>query len=196
MDMAVRLAAPAPFIETGRLILTAPASADAGRIAALCNDRTVAENTALIPHPYAIDDALSWLASLESKSIADALVLAIRLNIPDPVLIGVVGIERKHTNGEPELGYWLGAGYRGRGFATEAAKAAIRYAFQTCGHPAIAASCRLTNIASRRVIEKCGFSYAGLIRTHMHALGKEEPMDFFRLSRDYWLRRQSGSSHA
>ncbi|WP_170984548.1 GNAT family N-acetyltransferase [Rhodoligotrophos defluvii] len=195
MNMAVEFTAPvAPAIETGRLILTPPTFADAPRIAALCNDRTVAENTTRIPHPYSEQDAISWLGTLGERPTTDQAVFGIWLNIPERVLIGAIGLERLTSGSEPALGYWLGAGYRGRGFATEAAKAILGYGFQVLGHDAVVASCRLTNAASRRVIEKCGFTYAGLTRSYLLALDQEEPMDFFRLSREQWSRRRRAAA--
>src|SRR5579862_9840881 len=44
-------------LETERLVLRAPRREDARAIAALANDRRIAENTARIPHPYGLADA-------------------------------------------------------------------------------------------------------------------------------------------
>ena len=46
-------------LETQRLVLRAPQLEDARAIAALANDRRIAENTSRIPHPYRISDAES-----------------------------------------------------------------------------------------------------------------------------------------
>ena len=48
----VRGAACSPVLETERLVLRAPRPGDAKAVAALTNDRRIAENTARIPHPY------------------------------------------------------------------------------------------------------------------------------------------------
>ena len=53
-----------PVLETARLILRAPRLGDAKVIAALANDRHIAENTARIPHPYTATDAVGLLASV------------------------------------------------------------------------------------------------------------------------------------
>ena len=50
-----------PVLETERLCLRAPRLEDAKLVAALVNDRRIAENTARIPHPYAIADAREWI---------------------------------------------------------------------------------------------------------------------------------------
>ena len=54
-------------LETKRLVLRAPRIEDAEAIALLANNRKIAEMTELIPHPYRIEDAEAWIASLTEK---------------------------------------------------------------------------------------------------------------------------------
>jgi RimJ/RimL family protein N-acetyltransferase len=56
-----------------------------------------------------------------------------------------------------ETGYWVARKYTGQGMATEAANAAIRYAFSRLGAKAISIGYFDGNEASRRVVEKLGF---------------------------------------
>ncbi len=56
-----------------------------------------------------------------------------------------------------ETGYWVAPKYVGRGMATEAANAAIRYAFGHLGAKAITIGFSEGNEASRRIVEKLGF---------------------------------------
>ena len=56
-----------------------------------------------------------------------------------------------------ETGYWAAAKYAGRGMATEAANAAIRYAFGHLGAKAISIGYFDGNESSRRIVEKLGF---------------------------------------
>ena len=55
-------------LETQRLVLRAPQLVDAKAIAALANDRRIAENTARIPHPYRMPDAESWIAGANCRA--------------------------------------------------------------------------------------------------------------------------------
>src|SRR3979490_2492953 len=48
-------------LETKRLVLRAPGLGDAKAVAAIANDRRIADNTARIPHPYRMSDAENWI---------------------------------------------------------------------------------------------------------------------------------------
>lgn len=60
-----------------------------------------------------------------------------------------------------ELGYWMAPAWSNKGMMTEAATAAVRFAFDTLGLHKITVGCFAENDASRRVIEKVGFRYIG-----------------------------------
>ena len=62
------------------------------------------------------------------------------------------------------LGYVLDEPYWGKGYMTEAAKGALRYAFDTLGMELVTIYHFPFNARSRRVIEKCGFAYEGTLR--------------------------------
>lgn len=63
-----------------------------------------------------------------------------------------------------ETGYWVAPKYTGRGMATEAANAAIRYAFGHLGAKAISIGYFDGNEPSRRIVEKLGFQKLGVAR--------------------------------
>lgn len=57
--------------------------------------------------------------------------------------------------------YGLARPYWGRGYATEAVRASIRYGFEAVGLESIAAVTRVENLASQRVMQKAGMKYEG-----------------------------------
>ncbi len=169
-----------PVLETKRLALRAPQLEDAKAVAALANDRRIAENTARIPHPYCEADATSFIAGVNKPS-GEALFL---ITLRDGTIIGACGLMLQEET--PELGYWLGVPYWGNGYATEALHALIDYAFADLGHPALQAGARVTNPASRRVLEKCGFQWTGVGLYRIRAINSSAPIDRFRLERRVW----------
>jgi len=57
-----------------------------------------------------------------------------------------------------EIGYHIAKNYTGNGYATEALRAFLHPVMKQLGIPMIYGICLADNIASRRVLEKCGFT--------------------------------------
>ena len=169
-----------PVLETKRLALRAPRLEDAKVVAALANDRRIAENTARIPHPYKVTDAESFISGA-NKPGGEAMFL---ITLRDETVVGACGIMNQDQAGE--LGYWLGVPHWGKGYATEALHAVIDYAFTDLGHDALQAGARVTNPASRRVLEKCGFQWTGVGLYRISSIKSSAPIDRFRLERRIW----------
>jgi RimJ/RimL family protein N-acetyltransferase len=170
-----------PVLETRRLVLRAPRLEDAKCVATLANDRRIAENTRRIPHPYSRADAEDFISSVNVPSGETAFLIM----LADGTLIGACGLAM--TEGPaPELGYWLGVSYWNHGYATEAVRAVIDYAFTDLDHAALQAGARVTNPASRRILEKCGFQWTGVGLCRIRAINSSAPIDRFRLDRGLW----------
>jgi RimJ/RimL family protein N-acetyltransferase len=83
----------------------------------------------------------------------------------DDQLIGHVGCYAWHrSNRRVDIGYHLMASHWGKGYATEAARAIIGWAFDNLDVHRIQADCTDGNIASERVMLKCGFRHEGTWR--------------------------------
>ena len=169
-----------PVLETKRLTLRAARLEDAKAVAALANDRRIAENTARIPYPYKEADATKFIGGA-SKNGEAAFLITLR----DKSVIGACGI-MFHYDETPELGYWLGVPYWNKGYATEALHAVIDYAFTDLTHESLQAGARVTNPASRRVLEKCGFQWTGVGLYRINSIKSSAPIDRFRLERGIW----------
>lgn len=169
-----------PVLETKRLALRAARLEDAKAVAALANDRRIAENTARIPYPYKLADAEQFIAGASKKGEAAYLV-----TLRDGTIVGACGL-MFHYDDTPEIGYWLGVPYWNKGYATEALHALIDYAFTDLTHDAVHAGARVTNPASRRVLEKCGFQWTGVGLYRINSIKSSAPIDRFRLERRIW----------
>lgn len=90
------------------------------------------------------------------------------IELIDGTHIGDLCFKGLDSNGIAEIGYGVLEEYQGQGYATEAVKAALRWAFQNPIVTAIEAETEDDNAASKRVLEKCGFIASGII-------GKEGP---------------------
>jgi RimJ/RimL family protein N-acetyltransferase len=173
-----------PVLATARLVLRAPRRSDVKAIASLADDRRIAANTARIPHPYGIEDAKQFIAAVNKREGEACFAVTL-----DGAPIGVCSVELREDG--PELGYWLGVPYWGRGFATEAARALIDHAFGDLEHDTLISGARVNNPASRRVLEKCGFQWTGVRLSRIRAINSAAPIDRFRLDRGLWASLKS-----
>ena len=95
-----------------------------------------------------------WIASLGP----DANEFGFELKTTGKV-IGAGGI-KYHADGDAwELGYNLSRAYWGMGYATEASRALIKWAYETQGARDFTAAHATANTASGNVIRKCGFQF-------------------------------------
>ena len=96
--------------------------------------------------------------------------------------MGFAGYWSFHEPPRLELIYGLDDRWWGRGFATEAAAALVRFGFERRGYGAIDASIDTPNVASARVLGRLGFVPADA------APGARPNTSFFRLTRAAWAR--------
>ena len=175
-----------PVLETERLTLRRPRLEDAGALATLANDRRIAENTLRLPHPYALADAQAFITTANAGDDETVFLITARAG----VVLGACGIAT--LDGEtPEIGYWLGVPFWGNGYATEAARALIDHAFGDLGYEVLQGGARVSNPASRRVLEKCGIQWTGVGLYRIRALKSSAPIDRFRLDRGLWASLKS-----
>lgn len=169
-----------PVLSTRRLILRAPCDSDIPALVQLADNLHVAQMLARMPHPYGEAEARAFIAMSGQKQpgVSYALTLA-----GTGTFIGGAGLNVKDRG--LELGYWIGEPYWKRGYATEAAHALVDLAFRSTGIQVLHVSARVINPASRRVIHKCGFQYAGQGMMNSIVAG-QVPIERYRLDRKTW----------
>ena len=150
-----------PVIETRRLTLRAPEPRDLGRLAQLADDPGVARMTLRMPNPYRLNDAEAFMAQVAAQDPRSAATYLIEHEDVGPV--GVIGLF-EDSDPAPEVGYWIGRPFWGRGYATEALEGARVWASKTWKRRALVAGHFDDNPASGRVLEKADFLYTGEVR--------------------------------
>ncbi|WDI30016.1 GNAT family N-acetyltransferase [Hyphococcus flavus] len=164
------------IIYTKRFTLRPITEADAPAFAKICNDELIARNTARIPHPYTLDNAIAFTryamnAVSEKKEFPFAVC-------DGETIIGCSGVLQEGDAWE--LGYWIANDARGRGAATEAARATVQFAIQGLCAKSVISGHFTDNIVSGRVLEKIGFRYTGKSVT-MHSLGRGREVETRRM---------------
>jgi RimJ/RimL family protein N-acetyltransferase len=161
-------------LKTARLVLRPLVLADAPRVQELAGAREVALNTLLIPHPYPDGAAETWISKPSPE---------LRFAIDDGELVGVIGLRVSHDDDRAEIGYWIGVPYWGRGYASEAAAAVVRYGFEELGLNKIYAGYFSRNPASGAVLRKIGMRYEGTLRQHHKKWGEYVDVEFYAILR-------------
>ena len=126
--------------------------------------------------------ALGWIRFVNKElfDIGKPCVLFAITRKTDERCIGCIFINRKAEWGNiVEMGYYIADEYQNNGYATEAGKAMIWWAFEKAGQDVLSAFAKPENEASRRVIEKLGFIF-GETRMLPHN-GASCAFDYFRL---------------
>jgi ribosomal-protein-alanine N-acetyltransferase len=83
----------------------------------------------------------------------------VRLRGP-AAIIGFCGLRVRSNTPDPELLYALAPLYWGRGFATEAGRAVLGYAFEVLGLERVSAATDAPNLASERVLQRVGMRFS------------------------------------
>jgi len=135
---------------------------DLPEITALLNNRTIWLNLRdVVPFPYKLEDALDWYKFISNNKYSLCLTIEVNSRI-----CGVISLDFKPDvyRKAAEIGYWLGEVAWGKGIATEAVRQLTIYAFEQYDLARIEARVFGWNAASKRVLEKVGFTHEGTIR--------------------------------
>ena len=132
-------------------------------------------------------DAINWISWVKERNAEGRLIIIFYIWLAQLNLcIGRVYIHSKlELNGEVEIGYGINEEHRNKGYATEAAKAVVQYAFEKAAQEVLVAIVKPENIPSQRVIEKLCFTNHG-IRIIPDENGIICEFDYFRLSYNDW----------
>ncbi len=142
-------------IETERLLLRPVAPDDApAMVRLLGGDEAGVRMTEHLPWPMTETAAREWLA-LRLRPGEHAFAVHPK---DHAAIVGMVGFRREGDLAG--FGYWVGAAFRGRGYASEALCAALGHA-RSLGARRAVAETFLDNAASQRVLEKAGFAPGG-----------------------------------
>ncbi|MCK0473239.1 GNAT family N-acetyltransferase [Halalkalibacter sp. APA_J-10(15)] len=154
-------------IETNRLLLRLFKETDATEVAELCDNYNLYKNTLYLPYPYSIEDALSWMKNhLDNFNDDKSYEFAITDKVTGK-LFGAVALTRNQGFNNGEIAYWVGEKHWGNGYATEAAKAILEFAFVEKQYHKVFARYFQSNLASGKVIEKIGMKKEGILREHV-----------------------------
>ena len=156
---------------------------DAKNLAAALSNPNILNNLRDgIPYPYTEGDAASYISAMQKADPNTTFAYAITV---EDRAIGSIGVFRQgniHAR-TAELGYYLAEEYWGKGIMTEAVRRICKKIFAETDILRIYAEPFAYNTGSRRVLEKAGFCYEGLMHCNAVKHGRVEDMALYALTR-------------
>jgi RimJ/RimL family protein N-acetyltransferase len=145
-------------LSDGLIRLRPPSDADADWISEAVADPEIPRWTR-IRSPYTKDDAFAWIALAESMLREGNAFHLLVAGAQDRTPLGSVGLEvHARPSRHGEIGYWIAAAARGRGFATRAVRLLAGWGLERLELPEIEIHVMPANSASQAVARKAGFS--------------------------------------
>ena len=187
------------ILQTERLILRPwkKNKADAKALYSYAKHPAIGPAAGWPPH-ISVNDSLEVIRNILSVPEMYAVVPR---SVGHPVgCAGIVwpgaGTGRKYLGSdEAEIGYWIGVPFWGQGLIPEAVRALLRRCFEELGCSAVWCAYYEGNEKSRRVQEKCGFTYHHTVYGELcAALGEKRTEHFSRITKEEYLAALSSQS--
>ena len=157
---------------------------DAENLAEALNNKKIMDNLRDgIPFPYTVQDAKEYIAATLNADKDSTYAFAITVN---DHAIGSIGVFRQaniHSR-TAEIGYYIAEPYWGKGIGASALKQTCDCIFQNTNIIRIFAEPFADNIASCRILEKCGFEYEGTLRKNAIKNGIVIDMKMYSILKD------------
>lgn len=173
-----------------RLELRPWTEADASVLYLLASDPEVGPQAGWTPHS-SVEESRQVIRDIFHSGSTWAITLRLGGEV-----VGCIGFYDSTSSNIPigehdiEIGYWIGRKYWNRGYCTEALGILLE---KVCGNREAAcvwADCFIGNHASRRVLEKCGFTDTGMTNAHSLLPGvAERKVRIFRLDPAEFIRK-------
>jgi len=160
-----------PTVATERLWLRPFAAVDAADVVGLAGDPEVARYLLHVPHPYPPELATAWIASHAETWLAGGGPTWAITRAADRALIGSISLVWTPRHRRAELGYWLGRAHWHQGYAVEAGRAVVRWAFDHLDVGRVHAQHLGGNDRSARVLLALGLRPEGVRRQHLRKGG-------------------------
>lgn len=175
------------FIETERLILRDLLPTDDAVMFELDSNATVHRYLGNNPIKT-IEEARNVIAIIQEQYARNGIGRWATIEKASGDFIGWSGL--KHVtdatgddNHYYDVGYRLIPRYWGKGYATEAAKAALEYGFTTMNLEEVIGTANVENIASRKALEKCGLQF---VKNYMW---NDIKCDWLKITKQEWMQR-------
>jgi len=172
------------ILETERLLLRPWRDEDAEDLYEYARDPQVGPSAGWMPH-VDVEDSRNIIRTVLSAEGTCAVTIK-ALGDKGVGSAGVFPSDAEEAKGEPEIGYWIGRPFWGRGYIPEAVRGLLAYVFTETDAPRCWCAHFEGNDKSRRVIEKCGFTYRFTAESGPWPSGGMRATRFYCITKEEW----------
>ena len=176
-------------IRTRRLVLRDFAPEDYAALAAVAGDGRVLAHSPARGRALAVAEQVAARGRPRTPRVRRSFELAVTLRRGGK-LIGACDLALS-GRGRADIGYMLAPRHWGFGYGAEVAAALVAFGFGVLGLNAITAVVAVSNERSRRVLDKAGLTWDGLMRRHTRFAGRWWDCHRYLIERRTWEARSS-----
>ncbi len=156
---------PIPTLQGKLITLRKLRRSDADSIQRHANNRDIARFLPRLPFPYTLQEARKWIALTPRLAREDTAYNFGIEDVESNQIVGMIGlrnINRQDRNAE--VGYWVGKAFQNRGYAGEALRLVLKFAFRKLRLARVYAVVHQKNVGSVRLLDRIGFVREGVWR--------------------------------
>lgn len=149
-----------PILQENDILLRPLSDSDKYELARLANNKKIWDNVRdYFPFPYTESHAENFIMLLKSENPEVTFAIEYQRK-----LAGVIGLVPQNDvyRKTAEIGYWIGEQFWGKGIATAATKLITQYGLYELDFARLHTGVFEYNIASMKVLEKCGYKKDGI----------------------------------
>jgi RimJ/RimL family protein N-acetyltransferase len=153
---------------------------DMEQLRGLMNDPDIAISVVDFGMPVSSEQQQEWFVNVRPYENAERFMIE-----AGGVTVGSLVVAKIDTdNLTCEVGYKIEKAHQGHGYAAKAVCAVLRHLFLARGMECVVASHLPGNAASRRVLERAGFSFEGVVRGAVYRNGARTDLRYWSITRD------------
>ncbi|PWU07159.1 MAG: hypothetical protein C5B43_00765 [Verrucomicrobia bacterium] len=178
---------PIPRIKTERLLLRPFCLYDVKPYFALITDPNVLQGTDM-PHELEEGTIREWIIGHSDFWQRRRELFLLATNLETREIVGSVSLFTYDRHNKADLGYWIAYKEWGKGYATEATRAVVKFAFRTMKLHRLEANHLVRNPSSGNVLTKIGFQYEGMSRDSYLKDGVYEDLKFYGMLEEDFMK--------
>jgi ribosomal-protein-alanine N-acetyltransferase len=148
------------ILVSNNIVLSPTSLTDADVLIELLKDKEISDNTLVIPYPYNIEDAKTWLEDNDIFTEENGFSRNYAIRDKKGEMIGVIGLQYNYglEADKSEFGYWLGKPYWKQGIMTVVINKFCEIAKEQFKLKQLEAHVFVFNLTSQRLLLKTGFA--------------------------------------